>query len=52
MQQNDTKAYDNQNIKNQESVMHTIQKYNNDDKSTIQQNPHVIKKGKDKCIIF
>ena len=41
---------DNQNYKNQESVMHTIQKYNNDRTNTT---PNIIqKKGKDKCIIF
>jgi hypothetical protein len=51
--QQDTKVLDNQNYKNQESVMHTINKYNDDRHMTknTKTQPNV-KKGKDKCLIY
>lgn len=50
VQQQDTKMLDNQCYKNQESVMHTIQKYNDDRTYTT---PNIKpSKGKDKCVIF
>lgn len=47
--QQESKILDNQNFKNQESMMHTIHKYNEERTQTT---PNISKKPKDKCIIF
>lgn len=55
IQQQDTKVFDNQNFKNQESVMQTIQKYNEERTVTNTNNNNNQgnkKKKNEKCIIF
>lgn len=54
MQQNDTKVMDNYNLKNQDSIIHTMQKYNTNDVGiNSKYNSHIPKKkGKEKCVIY
>jgi hypothetical protein len=48
--QNESKVLDNHNYKNQESMMHTIQKYNEERTHTTPNLQN--KKPKEKCLIF